>query len=484
MQPSPVATKITPPRIPLVLERPRLLQRLRQNRDKRLILVLGQAAQGKSTLALSHISSLAEPTAWLNLGPEDADAINLYYLLLHSLHLALPGLHLAPLFTYPSVALGPREPIPLYRQWLSSLFEILPLPLTIVLDGLDRFTPHASAHRLLQVMLEEAPPGLHLLLLSREPPPLDLEALKARENAYFLTNQDLAFTLPESRKYLGGVRGLILTENLVRRIYQLTEGWIGGMVLLGDCLDWVPEHARESYFSVGRAEKITGNIFQYYGERIFSSLPQPHQELLLKTSILTLMEPAFIREYLGIEQAREILEELVRRNLFVYALFSKRKGWLFKYHQLFREFLQNKFKMSVGQAQQLATFFKAGSLSEKRKESEEAVSYYLQARAYPQAVSLIERLGLNLLKMGRLADLFHWISAVPEDLVGENPWLLFYQYVTRRFSGQPIHFSSLNQAFNLFTQQGDVQGSLLSLAYLIEAFINRGHQPDPFIARA
>ena len=42
--------KITPPRLPQVLERPRLIERLEQNQDKKLILILGQAAQGKSTL--------------------------------------------------------------------------------------------------------------------------------------------------------------------------------------------------------------------------------------------------------------------------------------------------------------------------------------------------------------------------------------------------------------------------------------------------
>ena len=47
--------KITPPRLSQVLDRHRLIQRLEQNQDKRLILILGQAAQGKSTLADSYV---------------------------------------------------------------------------------------------------------------------------------------------------------------------------------------------------------------------------------------------------------------------------------------------------------------------------------------------------------------------------------------------------------------------------------------------
>jgi LuxR family maltose regulon positive regulatory protein len=47
-------TKITPPRVPGVLHRPRLLDLLKKNQDKRLLFILGQAAQGKTTLAASY----------------------------------------------------------------------------------------------------------------------------------------------------------------------------------------------------------------------------------------------------------------------------------------------------------------------------------------------------------------------------------------------------------------------------------------------
>jgi len=46
-------SKITPPHLPQILIRPRLLNFIEKNKDKKLILILGQAAQGKSTLAAS-----------------------------------------------------------------------------------------------------------------------------------------------------------------------------------------------------------------------------------------------------------------------------------------------------------------------------------------------------------------------------------------------------------------------------------------------
>jgi ATP/maltotriose-dependent transcriptional regulator MalT len=52
-------SKYTPPRLPRILYRSRLLKLIEQNKDKKLLLILGQAAQGKSTLAASYVHNLA-----------------------------------------------------------------------------------------------------------------------------------------------------------------------------------------------------------------------------------------------------------------------------------------------------------------------------------------------------------------------------------------------------------------------------------------
>jgi len=73
--------KILPPQPPEVVERPRLIEFIQQNQDKKLILILGRAAQGKSTLATSYVSISDIPSAWVNLDQYDSDAGNLYSLL-------------------------------------------------------------------------------------------------------------------------------------------------------------------------------------------------------------------------------------------------------------------------------------------------------------------------------------------------------------------------------------------------------------------
>jgi len=481
MQPSIHISKIIPPQTPQILHRPRLLKCLEAQQDKKLILILGQAAQGKSTLAVSYVNSSPVPSAWINLSPDDTDAVNLFYLLGHALQRVLPEVDFSPALAYPAVALGPREEAPLYRDWLLTLLERASRPVQVILDGLDRLTPGAPAFRFLQVLLAVLPPHLRLFILSREMPPMDIQILADRKEVFRLTNADLAFTLGETTKYFHTIRKFRLSPELVQRIHGLTEGWIGGLVLFCDSLDWVPESQRERYVSQELAGKFIWGIFQYFGERILSLLPREVQDFLIKSSILDVVEPDFVREAMGLANPQAILEELVKRNLFVQSIYDKKKGWSFRYHPLFKDFLQTKFKSLMAQEQQTDSYYQAASLSERREDLETAVRYYLRAGAYAEAALALERVGLELVRLGKTAELAQWLAALPKDLIQKNPWLLFYHYMTRRFTGTEEHLLSLLQAFTLFGEQGDTKGVLLSLAYLIEASIARGLRSIPLI---
>jgi ATP/maltotriose-dependent transcriptional regulator MalT len=468
MQPLPNLAKITPPQLltKRILARPRLTEILKQHQDSRLLLILGQAAQGKSTLAAAHVDASDLPTAWINLGPEDGDPVNLFYLLVQSLQQVLPETDLSSVLAYPSLMMGPREEVPLYRDWILAIFALIPTPMQVVFDGLDRLAPEAPSHVFLQVLLDYAPPGLRLIMLSRELPPLQIHDLQMRREAYLLTNQELAFTRQETGEFFRTVLQLPLPLEQIRLIHRLTEGWVGGLVLLGFQLNRLPEEARAEYLAEAR---FKGEVFQYFGDSLFPSRPTAEREFLLKSAVLEVVEPGLAGELTGLPDASEVLQDLVRKNLFVTSVYDRRRGWLFRYHQLFREFLQSEFAAAFNQEQQQAVYGKAGDLLAARGDLEEALPHYLQARAYPRAALALEGVGLDLVKLGRIGDLARWLEALPPDLVRENPWLLFYSYMTKRFKFSPEALDALQQALARFEDRGEVEGTLHCLAYLIEA---------------
>jgi len=467
-------SKITPPRLPQILNRPRLIDHLDKNKDKLVILILGQAAQGKSTLAASYVASANVPAAWVNLSEDDSDPVNLFYSLVHALQHALKDTDLSSLVSYPSVSMGPREEIPLYREWTNAIAEHISAPIHIVLDALDRLSPDAPSFMFIKTLINQAPPHMHFFLLSREMPPLDLQGLKIKQEAHLLTNEDLAFTPDEVRAFFREMRGFPFTATQAKRIHQFTEGWIGGLILLSETLDGLPEASREKYVLEDIPDRFKQEAFNYFGEEILSSQSDPIQDFLIKSSILDILEPGFVKDLLDIENAEEILQEHARRNLFVTIANDETKGPLFRYHQLFRDFLKSRFKRVFDNEDKQALFRKAGSLYEQRGEFEQAVGLYLEAKAFDRAAGVIERICMALLGVGRKGDLSRWLQAFPEDVVQGNPWLLFCRSITRRFTAVEENMHSLQEALTLFEKQGDIRGHMLSLGFLIEATVNRG----------
>jgi ATP/maltotriose-dependent transcriptional regulator MalT len=161
------------------------------------------------------------------------------------------------------------------------------------------------------------------------------------------------------------------------------------------------------------------------------------------------------------------------------SMYDEKKGWVFRYHQLFRDFLKTEFMNEIPPDVQQELFIKAGSLCEERGEHENSIKHYLDAKAYERAIPVIERVGLNLWRMGRRGDLSEWLRVLPIELVQTNAWLLFFLSLTNRFTEVSENNLRLERALKLFEQNGDIKGQMLSLAFLIEASTLRGNDVIP-----
>jgi LuxR family maltose regulon positive regulatory protein len=481
VDPSANISRVTPPYLPQIIYRPRLLSLIEGNKDKKLILILGQAAQGKTTLAASYAKKSNIPCAWVNLDKQESDPFAFFQLVVQSLQHTLKGTNFSHLLSYPDQRMGPREERSLYREWAQSMFKEISIPIQIITDGLDRLSPDAPAFKFLKFLIEDSPDNIRFLLLSREipPPVVEFQHLKVRQQALVLTNEDLAFTQEEIGEFFKKVRGISIEADQLKKIHSATEGWIGGLILFVEFLDRFQEPDRKKFVSEDFPDHFKREIFQYFGKEIFSSQPERTQEFLIKSSLIDLIEPAFIKEFTGMEDAEDVLRDHVRRNLFVQSFYDRKKGWLFKYHQLFRDFLKVKFQAVVGEEERLSLSLKAAALYEGKNDLENAIYHFLEAGAYDNAILAIERIGLNLLKTGRTGDLSRWIEALPEDLIRGNPWLIYYRCMTRRFAGTEENVLSLQKALTLFEEMGELRGLLLSLALLIETSLLRGHDVIP-----
>jgi LuxR family transcriptional regulator, maltose regulon positive regulatory protein len=463
-------TKISPPELPKILLRPRLRDFFEQNEDKNLLLIIGQAAQGKTTLAASCFQNSGRPSGWINLDQEDSDPVNLFYLLVRALRHRLGGEGAEAILSLPVQSRGLQEDLFRYRDWAAALFKIFPQTFQIVFDGLDRLTPQAESFRFFQVLIETLPPSCRFILLSRYDPPFTENFHDPRMacQTLMLNNADLAFSPPEIKQYFKEFHGLSLKAGQVERIHQTTEGWIGGITLLSETLHQLPQRAVEDFLRVNLPDRFQGDAFQYFGKEVFAALSPARKTFLSKSSILERLEPEVLQTLFPEERGEDLLLELRRKNLFVQAFHNQEQKVVFRYHQLFKDFLGALLRSNFPEEEIRLIHSRAGAYYEKKGEVEEAIAHFLKARSFPEAADLIKQIGLTLIKKARLADLKGWLQALPKELIQADPWLILFELRAEKFIFEEEKIQLLRETVHRFKKEGDYSGQLLGLAFLIE----------------
>jgi LuxR family maltose regulon positive regulatory protein len=176
--------------------RPRLIQRVSDAGGCRVILITGQAAQGKSTLAAELARQPGPAGAWMHLDPSDSDPVNFFHLLVHALQVSRPSLDASGFLNNPTIALGTETGSGRITELAGAFLNEITahVPVRIVMDGLDRLSGNAESLKLIDRIINTISPPSCLVLVSRETPPLKLEQLRIHRELVVLNNQDLAFT--------------------------------------------------------------------------------------------------------------------------------------------------------------------------------------------------------------------------------------------------------------------------------------------------
>ena len=98
----------------------------------------------------------------------------------------------------------------------------------LVLDDVHDST--ADIYAFLAALLRDPLPGLHLLLLTRQDPPLALGTLRAYDQLTEIRGQDLRFTTAR-----GGIHGAAVAtpvgDEALAVVEERTEGWAAGLRL-------------------------------------------------------------------------------------------------------------------------------------------------------------------------------------------------------------------------------------------------------------
>ena len=413
-----LATKLfIPPARPSVVSRPRLMARLNEGLHRRLTLLSAPAGFGKTTLVSEWLAALeGRPAAWLSLDEGDRDPTRFLAYLIAALQTVVPtlgegvlgALHSPP---PPGSPLGPEALLTPLLNEIAALSH----PLVLVLD--DYHVVDAQAvDQALTFLLDHLPPQMHLVITTREDPPLPLARYRVRGQMTEVRATDLRFTPAEAAGFLNQVMGLNLSPAEVTALESRTEGWIAGLQLAALSMQGHQDVA-------GFIRAFAGDhryIVDYLMEEVLHQQPASVQTFLLHTSILERLCGPLCEAVTQQSDGSARLELLGRGNFFVVPLDDKRL-W-YRYHHLFADVLHA--RLMEDQPDQIATLHqRASEWYAENGLPADAIRHALAAQDFGRAAGLIERVLPTMRQSRQETTVLGWLKALPDAVVRVRPVL-------------------------------------------------------------
>ena len=420
-----LVTKLfVPPTRAEIVQRPGLIERLNAGLNCKLTLISAPAGFGKTTLVSHWVRHLQDTkgsdgqfmkVAWLSLDEDDNDLVRFLTYFIAALNQndeIETSLGRGAL----SMLQSPQPPLP--TTILISLINDLaaiPEKIIFVLDDYHLIEAEPIHHALV-FLIENLPPQLHMVIATRQDPPLSLGRLRARAHMTELRAADLRFTSSEAADFLNQVMGLNLSAEDVSELETRTEGWIAGLQLV--VISMQGRKDRKDFI-----RSFTGSnrlVLDFLIEEVLSQQTESIQDFLLRTAILDRMTGSLCDALTGQDNGQEILEILEHANLFIVPLDNERQ-W-YRYHHLFADILRQRLRLS--KFEELKTLHsKASDWYKYNGLIDQAIEHAMSYGDYKQAAVLIRGQIDVMWQRGEHGKLRKWLAVLPEETLIKEPQL-------------------------------------------------------------
>ena len=395
--------------------RPRLLEQIQAglNEHRKLTLVSAPAGYGKTTLVTGWLDSIKEGTrmAWLSIEKGDnAPARFLGYWMT-----ALQRMGDFELESFQSLLDMPQ--LPSIQNILDEVINALTAledQAVLVLDDYHAII-NPIIHEALEYFIDHQPTQVHLILTTREDPPLPLPRLRARGQMTEIRASDLRFTEEEANQFFNQSMQLTLDDNFVQSLEMRTEGWAVGLHLAALALQNLPDP--QNFIETFRGSHRY--VLDYLAEEVIHQQEDDIRQFLVQTSVLDRFNAELCTTLTEYPDSQNLLSKLEQANLFLIPLDDERI-W-YRYHHLFGDYLRT--ELTRTEAEEL--YKKAAVWHEKNELTPEAVQYAIASGDSDFLADVIDRALRkdSVWSGGNLALYSSWLETLPAQAFQERPKL-------------------------------------------------------------
>jgi LuxR family maltose regulon positive regulatory protein len=476
-------TKLLPPRpAPELLSRPRLIERLHANLELPVTLVTANAGSGKTTLVADFLRKQQQPFVWYQLDRTDTDPSVFLGYLTYGIQQRVKGFG-DSLFAYlqqtGELAEQSERAVDVL---LNEILEHVEQQLIVVLDDYHHLGERTPVHALVDRLIAYLPDVVHLIIISRDIPPLTLARRRSQHSLALIDRTDLLFTDEETQELLRKVFGLALTPEQLREYGERTHGWITALQLVRQVAQrqaagLAHDKAPDPLAVLHQSER---DIFEYFAEEVLASESPGTQHFLTRVALLDRIEVETCARLYPEVQCSTALPALVRGNVFM-TVASDARGEEYRLHPLFQSFLRRRLRTEAGVPGVAAEHRRCAKYFLEVSAWEQAVRHLLEAGDCEQAAEIIAKHGSDWIASGKLASLASLAEALPAAALAAHPRALAQRAEVARVRGEfELAGNLLRRASAALREQGDREGEAEALHSLATLARRRGDYQAAF----
>jgi ATP/maltotriose-dependent transcriptional regulator MalT/DNA-binding SARP family transcriptional activator len=482
--------KLLPPRpAPALLERPRLNARLAANLSHAVTLVTANAGSGKTTLVADFVRKHSQQFVWYQLDHTDADPAVFLGYITHGIRQIIPGFGQATLaYLEQEAAKVGKHPEQAVDVLINEMLDQIEHQLVLVLDDYHHLGAETPVHAAVDRLLAYLPDLMHMIIISRDVPPLQLARLRSQEALGIIDRKDLLFTDEETQTLFRQVFDLDMTSEQLAEYGERTQGWITALQLVRQVAQ------RQMTTQTGNAQagspisldlteilrQSERAIFNYFAEEVFTGESEQIQQLLLRLSLLERIEIESCLHLYPEAGCAVTLPALELRNVFI-TIAGDAMHEEYRLHPLFQSFLRRRFRAEIGRTGVASEQARIGNYFLEQGNWDQATRHLIAAEKLERVAGMIALNGQEWIAAGGLASLVSSVDALPRQILDRYPRALTFRAEVARLQGEyDTAETLLKRASNLLHEQNDREGEAEALHSLAAIARRRGDTTEAF----
>jgi LuxR family maltose regulon positive regulatory protein len=402
--------------------RQKIIDELENNFIKPLSVVVAGPGYGKSVTVSEWLEQSIYMNTWLSLDKEHNDFRTFMFYINASIEKIFPDAMFKTGTLLNEGTLPPFDVI--FSSFINEVCNI-EQDFVLVLDDFQLLR-NKDVFRFFDQWLRFPPPNVHLSIITRRDPPLNINKLRNSGRMVEIRMDDLCFSDVEILELFKKLLDVELSDNVLKLLQDKTEGWVIGLRLVSMAIK-----DKEDIEQILQAfEDNMDSVSDYLISEVLSKQPEYIMEQLINSSVLNRFCTELIDEVIPVKNidkkegviGNQLIQWLLASNMFLISL-DHEQHW-FRYHHLFQELLQNQLRNRRTDKEIRQIHNRAGKWFEKNDFIAEAIEHSIKAKNINQAIKIIDDHWEDTFDKDQWYLVEGWLKLIPEDVIVRSCKLL------------------------------------------------------------